>query len=209
MDLTMFGSPIDFLEEYHGSVAINIKVRTAATLSDETLVKLGALNKRTREQVIHYAEEGLRDNWLATMQDYARARGLGDLSAMGRSGGWLVLQMTRSKFEEMVEYIETNHPCIHCKECWRKHIDGKCAFDSSTFEPDPKADDPSLDGSLGHFEDLHAFADEVKEALKNVVGDLDAEVRFQLENLDDAYAADVPSGTPSDDSGDEAEETDP
>lgn len=210
MDLTLFGSPIDFLEEYRSSIALNVKVHKQVKLSDETLAKLTALNKRTREQVLRYAEEAMRENWWATMQDYARHRGLGELSSAGRSGGWLVLQMTRSKLEELVEEAETQQPCLHCELTWREHVEGKCPFESTTFDPKLTVDEAiGQFGSFARIEDLRGFADEVKEALANVDGNLDAEVLFQLENLDDAYAADVPSGDPSDNTGDDAEEIDP
>jgi len=61
--LSMCGNKADFLDRYRGNVAINVKYRGDPKLSDETLVKLKKLDGATRDNVVRFAEEALKDSW--------------------------------------------------------------------------------------------------------------------------------------------------
>lgn len=182
MDLTMCGNPADFLDRYRGNIALNVKYRGNPKLSDETLKKLARLDGATRDNVVRFAEEAVRDSWWATMQERSREQGLGDLWSDGRSGGWLVFKITVSRLEEVIE--ETEKQCKHCELHFDKHFSSKCPFEATIFEPE----NPQ---GLKMWEAFRTFSAEVKESLQTIGDSFEHEVLFQLENLDD-YGATGP-----------------
>lgn len=183
MDLSICGNKADFLDRYKGQVAINVKYHGVPKLSDVTLVKLKELDGATRDNVVRFAEEALRESWWASMQERSRDLGLGDLWSDGRSGGWLVFQMSVAKLEELFQ--ETERSCRHCSLAYDEHLEGKCPFDASSFQPE----DPR---HLETFEAFRTFSAEVKDSLQHAGDTLEEEILFQLENLDDY----VPDGLP-------------
>ena len=94
MALRMLGEEVDFLDRYRGKIAINVKYHREPKLSVDTMEKLTRLDGAVRDQVIRFAEEAVKDSWWATMQERSVDLGLGKLWAEGRSGGWLVFEMS-------------------------------------------------------------------------------------------------------------------
>lgn len=182
MGLSMLGNQADFLDRYKGNVAINVKYHGTPKLSKETLAVLAKLDGATRDNIVRFAEEALRDNWWATAQERSRELGLGDLWTDGRSGGWLVFKMTMSQFEELAEQVEKG--CRHCGKSFEHHLDSKCPFEASMFEPEDVR-------GLEVWNAFHVFASEVKTSLQTIGEGLEDEILFQLENLDDDGAAGV------------------
>lgn len=180
----MCGNKADFLDRYRGNVAINVKYHGEPKLSDETLATLKKLDGATRDNVVRFAEEALRDSWWASMQERSRELGLGDLWSDGRSGGWLVFKMTVSELEARFEEVEKK--CHHCTLPFSVHVDAKCPFQASSFQPeDPK--------SYELFEIFRLFSAEVKESLQHAGDTFEEEILFQLENLDDYGASGIPA----------------
>jgi len=182
VDLSMCGNKADFLDRYRGNVAINVKYRGDPKLSKETLAQLSALDGATRDTVVRFAEEALRETWWATMQERSRELGLGDLWSDGRSGGWLVFKMTISQLEDKI--YEAERHCRNCDVTFEQHVDGKCLFDSSPFSSDAPE-------HLALWETFRTFSSEVKDSLQSVGDNFEEEVLFQLENLDD-YTTGLP-----------------
>lgn len=178
----MFGKLADFLDRYRGHVAINVKYHGTPTLSKETLAKLAKLDGAVREKVVRFAEEGLRESWWATAQERSRELGLGDLWAEGRSGGWLVFKMTVSQFQDIAERSEKK--CCHCGTEFEHHVDSKCLFEATVFDPEDAK-------GLEVLKAFHVFSDEIKGSLQTIGDSLEHEVLFQLENLDDDGTAGV------------------
>lgn len=185
MDLSMCGNKADFLDRYRGNVAINVKYRGDPKLSKETLAKLASLDGATRDNVVRFAEEALRENWWVSMQERSRELGLGDLWSDGRSGGWLVFKMTVSQLEDKI--YEAEQHCRNCNTPFEAHIDGKCPFDASSFSSDAPQ-------HLELWEAFRTFASEVKDSLQHVGDSFEDEILFQLENLDDDAATGLPIG---------------
>jgi hypothetical protein len=182
--LSMCGNKADFLDRYKGNVAINVKYHGDPKLSVETLGALKKLDGATRDKVVRFAEEALKDSWWASMQERSRELGLGDLWSDGRSGGWLVFKMKVVELEERFEEVERR--CHHCELPFDKHIDAKCPFQASSFLPeDPK--------TFELFETFRSFSEEVKDSLQSIGDTFEEEVLFQLENLDDDGATRLPS----------------
>lgn len=180
MGLTMCGEQVDFLDRYRGHIAINVKVRSDPKLSQETLTKLARLDGAVRDQVIRFAEEAVRDSWWASMRERSVELGTGNLWSEGRSGGWLVFDMTLSQWDEFVEAVESQ--CKHCGRHFDHHIEGKCPFEASVFDPEDEV-------KLKKWNAFKQFNAEVKESLRTIGDALEHEVLFQLENLDDDGAA--------------------
>lgn len=186
MALSMCGNKADFLDRYRGNVAINVKYHGDPKLSEETLSRLKQLDGATRDNVVRFAEEALRDSWWASMQERSRELGLGDLWSDGRSGGWLVFKMTVTELETRFEEVERT--CHHCSLPYAAHVDAKCPFQASSFQPE----NPT---GYALFELFRSFSTEVKESLQHVGDTFEEEILFQLENLDDDGAPGVsPSG---------------
>lgn len=182
MDLSMCGNKIDSLDRYRGHVAINVKYHGTPKISKETLARLARLDGATRDNVLRYAEEGLRENWWVSMQERSRELGLGELWSEGRSGGWLVFKTTISRLQELIDEVERS--CKNCELPFDQHVEGKCPFQASSFVP---ADDHHMQT----WEAYRVFADEVKDSLLTAGDTFEDEILFQLENLDD-------DGTPGD-----------
>lgn len=182
MALTLCGETADFLDRYKGSVAINVKYRGDPKLSPETLAALKALDGAMRDKVVRFAEEGLRDSWWASMQERSKELGLGELWSDGRSGGWLVFKMKTSELEERI--YEAEKSCAHCSHPYDNHVEGKCPFDSTSFA--------AGETMLELWKSFKQFSVEVHESMQHVGDDLEAEIQFQLENLDDHDAAGLP-----------------
>jgi hypothetical protein len=180
--LTLCGETADFLDRYRGNVAINVKYHGNPKISEETLGKLKRLDGATRDNVLRFAEEALRDSWWATMQERSKELGLGELWSDGRSGGWLVFKMSVSALEERI--YEAERCCEHCALAYDQHLEGKCAFDSTNF----------LAGGtmLETWASFKQFSAEVRESLQHVGDALEDEIQFQLENLDDDYTVGLP-----------------
>jgi hypothetical protein len=145
---------------------------------------LSKLDGSTRETVLKYAEEAVRDSWWASAQEHSRELGLGDLWSDGRSGGWLVFKTKMTELEELIADVEKG--CRHCALGFDHHISGKCPFQASSFEvinPD----------SFKKWDAFKVFAEDVKHSLQNMESTFEDEVLFQLENLDDDPAARVPN----------------
>ena len=175
MALTLCGETADFLDRYRGSVAINVKYRGDPKLSPEILATLKKLDGATRDNVVRFAEESLRDSWWASMQERSRELGLGDLWSDGRSGGWLVFKMTTSELEDRI--AEAEKSCGHCERPFSVHVDGKCPFEATNFLAGETA--------LELWKAFKQFSVEVNESLQHVGDTFEEEVQFQLENLDD------------------------
>lgn len=180
MDLSMCGNKIDSLDRYRGHVAINVKYHGTPKLSPETLKRLGRLDGSTRDTIVRFAEEALRDSWWATMQERSRELALGELWSEGRSGGWLVFQTTISRLQELIDEVERS--CKNCELPFDQHIEGKCPFQASSFVP-------TDDTNMRMWESYRVFAAEVKDSLLTVGDTLEEEILFQLENLDDDGAS--------------------
>lgn len=176
MDLSMLGAQADFLDRYRGNLAINVKYHGDPKLSNETLLALKKLDGALRDNVIRYAEEALRENWWVSMQERSRELGLGDLWSEGRSGGWLVFKMTVSALEELIYEVEKR--CEHCELSFEQHVEGKCPFEATTFQP-------AESSTLSLWEAFRTFSAEVKDSIQHVGDQFEDEVLFQLENLDD------------------------
>jgi hypothetical protein len=172
----MCGNQADFLDRYRGNVAINVKYRGDPKLSNETLARLKQLDGATRDNVVRFAEEALRDGWWASMQERSRELGLGDLWSDGRSGGWLVFKMTVTELEERFEEVERS--CKNCELAFSQHVDTKCPFQASSFQPE-------VTKGVELFENLRTFSVEVKDSLQHIGDTFEEEILFQLENLDD------------------------
>lgn len=185
MDLTLCGDPADFLEIHRGKIALNVKVHSPYQLKKNTLEALSKLSKKQQEKILQFAEENVRENWWASMREFAKELDLGDIWCDGRSGGWLVFDMTYEKIVELIE--ESERECKHCKESYPHHLEGKCPFQATTFEA-------TNTGPFETWEALRKFAAVVQESLKTVVNDLDPEVQFLLEHLDDEYTTLAPAG---------------
>lgn len=186
MDLTLLGETASFLDRYKGNLAINVKYYGNPWLSEETLAALKKLDMRTRERVVRFAEENLRESWWATMRERSHELGLGDLWSDGRSGGWLVFAMTVADLEERVYQAERG--CEHCALAYSTHTDGACPFDATTY----KTNDPVL----GLWKSFKQFAEEARSSLNDMGDALNHEIEFQLENLDaDAATELFPAGS--------------
>jgi hypothetical protein len=182
--IQMCGSPADFLEVYRGDLALNVKFHGKLDISEKTLKKLATEipSERQRARILQYAEEALREVWWSTMQDRADELGLGHLNSSGRSGGWLIFDMSYAYLRDLIEDAEK-----HCKFCdlhYQQHVDGKCPFSSTVFESTEK-------GPFETWESFRAFSAEVKESLTSVGAGFEDEVLFQLENLDEDGASGV------------------
>jgi hypothetical protein len=180
--LTLCGETADYLDRYKGNVAINVKYRGDPKLSEETLAALKKLDGATRDNILRFAEEALRDSWWASMQERSKELGLGELWADGRSGGWLVFKMATSKLEERI--YEAEKSCAHCKHPFDVHVDTKCPFDSTHFA--------AGEAILELWSAFKQFSVEVHESMQHVGDDLESEIQFQLENLDDDNAVGLP-----------------
>lgn len=180
MDLALYGNKADYLDRYRGHVAINVKYYGNPKISPETIAVLAKLDGAMREQVLRFAEEGLREGWWAGAQERSRELALGDLSSEGRSGGWLVLKMTVSELEELVLDAERN--CTNCHHSYAEHTAGKCLFDSTSFDAEYKSCEMI-------WANLKAFAEEMKDSLQTAGDTFEEEILFQLENIDDDAAA--------------------
>jgi len=188
VDLTLCGETAEFLDRYKGNVAINVKYRGNPTLSEETLAALKKLDGATRDNVLRFAEEALRDTWWATMKERAIDLGLGELWSDGRSGGWLVFKMSVSQLEEKI--YEAERCCEHCERPYDVHPDGHCPFDSTTFK---------VGGTmLELWKSFNLFAAEVRESMEHVGDNLEEEITFQLENLDEDATTGLPTPGGSD-----------
>lgn len=176
MDLALYGNKADYLDRYKGHVAINVKYYGDPKISKETLAVLAKLDGATREQILRFAEDGLRENWWSSAQDRARELALGDLSSDGRSGGWLVLKMTVSELEGVVADAEMR--CSNCEQSYAQHTDGKCLFDSTVYSS-------GLPSCEMIWANLKTFADEMKNSLQTAGDTFEEEILFQLENIDD------------------------
>jgi hypothetical protein len=179
VDLALYGNKADYLDRYRGHVAINVKYYGDPKISKETLAVLAKLDGATREQVLRFAEEGLRESWWAGAQERARNLGLGDLWSEGRSGGWLVLKMTVSELETLVDDAEMR--CANCQQSYAKHTEGKCLFDSTTYAS-------GLPSCEMIWANLKEFALEMKDSLQTAGDTFEEEILFQLENIDDDAA---------------------
>lgn len=179
MVLEMCGEKADFLDRYRGKVAFNVKYHGTPKLSDSSLAALAALDGAVRESVVKFAEDGLRESWWVSMQERSRELGLGNLWSEGRSGGWLVFDMTVSYLQDLIYEVESQ--CKFCDLPFEKHPEGKCLFDSSVFSPTESA-------GLTKWNTLREFSAEVRESIQNIGESFESEVIFQLENLDDDYA---------------------
>jgi len=179
VDLALYGNKADYLDRYKGHVAINVKYRGDPKISKETLAVLAKLDGATREQILRFAEDGLRENWWTSAQERARELALGDLSSDGRSGGWLVLKMTVSELETLVDDAEMR--CSNCQTSYAEHTDGKCLFDSTTYVS-------GLPSCEMIWENLKTFALEMLDSLQKAGDTFEEEILFQLENIDDDAA---------------------
>jgi hypothetical protein len=180
--LTLCGETAEFLDRYKGNVAINVKYHGNPKLSEETLAALKKLDGATRDNVLRFAEEALRDNWWATMQERSKELGLGELWSDGRSGGWLVFKMSVSDLEERIYQAERS--CEHCSRPYDVHVEGHCPFDSTTFALGKTM--------LELWASFNQFSVEVRESMEHVGDNLEEEIVFQLENLDEDAATGLP-----------------
>lgn len=180
MDLTLCGDPADFLDLHRGKIALNVKVHEQYSLSKPVLEALAKLNQLQRERVLEFAESNVRENWWASMRELAQELDLGDAFPEGRSGGWLVFNMTYAQLEELI--AEAERECKHCREAYAHHIAGKCPFQATEF----------LSAATRPFvtwEALRKFSAAVKASLSLISKDLDTEVQFLLEHLDDEFSS--------------------
>ncbi len=188
MALMFAGEKADFLDRYKGNVAINVKFYGNPHISEETQQRLKKLDGATRDNVLRYAEEALRDSWWSVMQERSRELGLGDLHSDGRSGGWLVFQFSIGWLEERLSQAEEN--CVFCDKHFSAHVENKCPFDSTYFKGDEELASP--------WHALKEFSAEVKASLPSVGDGLEDEILFQLENLDDDTVSFSSGGSESD-----------
>lgn len=176
MDLSFCGNKVSFLDRYKGNVALNVKHHGYPVLSPATSEILANLDGAVRKSILRFAEEAIRESWWVSMQERARELTLGDLWSDGRSGGWLVFKMTISHLEELIE--EAEKACAHCTLAFETHVDSKCPFQASSFQPER--------GSvLALLEAFRTFSEEVRASLNTVGDTFEQEIIFQLENLDD------------------------
>lgn len=188
MALMFAGEKADFLDRYKGNVAINVKFYGNPLISEETQQRLKKLDGATRDNVLRYAEEALRDSWWSVMQERSRELGLGNLHSDGRSGGWLVFQFSISWLEE--RFSQAEEKCVYCDKPYAVHIEQKCPFDGTYFKGDEELT------STWHA--LKQFSEEVKTSLPSVGDGLEDEILFQLENLDDDTVGFSSGGSESD-----------
>lgn len=176
MDLTMCGSPADFLEIYRGRLALNVKVGQPYVVNPETLKRLSVFEPSVQNRLLAAAEDAVKEVWWADVRMRAHDLNLGDVYSDGRSGGWLVFKMTFPELERRIEEAESS--CKHCERPYALHLEGKCPFDSTEFEPENTV-------PFQLWKDLRVFSQEVKESLKLVGGSFDEEVQFQIDNYEE------------------------
>lgn len=188
MALMFAGEKADFLDRYKGNVAINVKFYGNPHVSEDTQQRLKKLDGATRDNVLRYAEEALRESWWAMMQERSRELGLGDLYSDGRSGGWLVFSFTIGWLDELLSQAEES--CVHCAKHYDAHIQNKCPFDSTYFKGE--------EALTQKWYALKEFSAEVNASLASAGDDFEDQILFQLENLDDDTVGFSSGGSESD-----------
>lgn len=169
---------------YHGPshLAVNVKCYKYPVLTGARLDKLktmSAEDARIEERLQERAREDAVENWWEWARDRAAHYGLGTVSAVGRSGGWLCLDdWACHRLEELIEERETR--CAHCDRAERDHVDDACLFGSTTYTPEEKLPASTREA----LDALKAYIDEINASMTGVHADW-LDVFEQV--VDDAY----------------------
>jgi len=139
-----------------GVLALNVKVHSYA-LSDAMKARLAALPTQTAYDLTVQAEAYACQEWWDWAQEAIESTT--QIYSEGRSGGWLVLdKMSLSKIEEN---IYDAHECYNCAMRFEEHVENKCLFEPTVFEP-----------MFHHAEililQLEEYAEKIKQSLESV-----------------------------------------
>lgn len=174
---------------YKGHVAANVKCHWFPRLPEDQKKKIDVLSKDmsrqhgTSDLLDHYYArvwEQTALSWWEWAQDEAKACGLGRIHSAGRQDGWLVTSMQSIDVDEMLEYTE--YRCRHCDCEEEQHVNEKCLFHASTWDPVIRL----APSSKEKLDALAAYLDQVTDSIDGLADSMTAEL-CQL--IDDEYAS--------------------